>query len=434
LLDDDAEKALSRTERIDVSKLGRSDLPKVIATLHAGGLRADRHNSPDLLAQLDVLAQSPSRRASHVVCGAVEADPLLPVQVKYIRRYPREFVDGLRALVRATGAEDAVVAVPTGENRRLARLLDEARRKPAVADRPADASPTDSPAEEVAQEEAEAEQRLDAGRLRLIPVRNAYPQADPSLLAYRLLGRGIPPPAHATDIARRGLILLDAVAVVGIGRCLAGGDARRHPVAVRDHRADVGVLAEAWSGTRLADVLLYLGMIHRDPDRQKNRPSGPASAGTLLAAPPTLQAATVAAPPTRSTFSRPRPPSTVIGPADTTAPLRYVAGDYLRGREVAANCLIGGGGEVCYHVEPLVPDPVPTACVRCGWCIEICPTGVNPAGLLDAEASSGRTRIRLAEQHGASACIGCGLCDHACPSLLPLRRVTVSLRDRKPEG
>jgi electron transport complex protein RnfC len=62
-----------------------------------------------------------------------------------------------------------------------------------------------------------------------------------------------------------------------------------------------------------------------------------------------------------------------------------------------------------------VESPVP--CVRCGWCVEDCPVGVDPAELFQLEAQqSFEVRHRL----GLSACIDCGLCSHVCPAALPL--------------
>ena len=58
-----------------------------------------------------------------------------------------------------------------------------------------------------------------------------------------------------------------------------------------------------------------------------------------------------------------------------------------------------------------------TACVRCGWCAEVCPMKLEPALLLQAiELQQERQLARL---HPA-ACIDCGLCSYVCPSSLPL--------------
>ena len=58
-----------------------------------------------------------------------------------------------------------------------------------------------------------------------------------------------------------------------------------------------------------------------------------------------------------------------------------------------------------------------TACVRCGWCAEVCPMMLEPALLLQAiELQQERQLARL----HPGACIDCGLCSYVCPSSLPL--------------
>lgn len=72
-----------------------------------------------------------------------------------------------------------------------------------------------------------------------------------------------------------------------------------------------------------------------------------------------------------------------------------------------------------------VSRPVP--CVRCGWCIEDCPVGIDPPSLMRLEtesACSDSNRLAL------RACIECGLCSHVCPSRLPLAETIIRNRIR----
>jgi len=61
--------------------------------------------------------------------------------------------------------------------------------------------------------------------------------------------------------------------------------------------------------------------------------------------------------------------------------------------------------------------PVPSSCIRCGWCIEDCPVGLDPPALMQLES---RSQCSTAERHYLDACIDCGLCSHVCPTQLPL--------------
>ncbi|HPF38008.1 MAG TPA: 4Fe-4S dicluster domain-containing protein [Phycisphaerae bacterium] len=108
----------------------------------------------------------------------------------------------------------------------------------------------------------------------------------------------------------------------------------------------------------------------------------------------------------------------------------------------AAQVIYGGpltGSAFGYEEAVVTPDskalllfgradisrPVP--CVRCGWCVEDCPVGIDPPALMRLETESvcsdqKRTSLR--------ACIECGLCSHVCPSRLPLSETIVRNRIR----
>ena len=332
---------------LDVST---TDLPGWIARLELAACRADRPSSPNLSAQLRAVAR---HSADVVLCHMLDPDPLIKVQDQWGLRHAEDLLTGLHLLGRLAGARQVLLVIDARQQRRIERRL---RR--AVA----------------------ALQDVPMPMLR--PLANTYPQSDPTLLTHTVLNRRLAPGELPTQA---GVLLLDAVAAVGVGEVARGRACiRREPVVLRDHRRDLAVLCSAWRGARLSDVLMYAGMLHHDPDRPDPRHS--ASAEPLIR-----------------------------------------AGDYLRERVVPSNCIIGGG-EVAFHVEERTVGINPDPCIRCGWCLEICPTGVHPAGTLEAAGvSSERDRRRLAERFGAAACIGCGLCDFVCPSRLPLRKVTLTV-------
>ncbi len=58
-----------------------------------------------------------------------------------------------------------------------------------------------------------------------------------------------------------------------------------------------------------------------------------------------------------------------------------------------------------------------TACIRCGSCANICPFGIDPAGLArayDKKDFEAMTRL------GATLCMECGCCSYVCPAHIPL--------------
>jgi len=68
-----------------------------------------------------------------------------------------------------------------------------------------------------------------------------------------------------------------------------------------------------------------------------------------------------------------------------------------------------------------------TGCIRCGWCIDGCPVGIDPIAILDAlEADPPQALPRPA----ALRCIGGGVCSAVCPSHLPLAQAARTARMR----
>ncbi len=66
------------------------------------------------------------------------------------------------------------------------------------------------------------------------------------------------------------------------------------------------------------------------------------------------------------------------------------------------------------------------ACVSCGFCDEVCPSGIMPQ-LIHKYLYQGA--LEEAERAGIDLCVGCGLCSYVCPSKIGLRRQFLDARE-----
>jgi Na+-translocating ferredoxin:NAD+ oxidoreductase subunit C len=203
------------------------------------------------------------------------------------------------------------------------------------------------------------------GQIKVIDLANDYPQSDPTLMLYSIADRRLRP---GTLPATQGVVLLDAPAAWAVGQAMAGEANRFTPVAVHDHLQHQTHFVSVPIGTRLDDLCQALKI-------------------------PTLG---------------------VI----------FRGGDLLRDIRIPAQAVLGGG-ELTIHITARELPNNPEPCVRCGWCLDACPTRVQPAAILDAAQRQDRV---MAEKAGIHACIECGLCSHVCPSRLPLLEAVRHLR------
>jgi electron transport complex protein RnfC len=193
---------------------------------------------------------------------------------------------------------------------------------------------------------------------RLITMVNDYPQADPTLLLYTLLHRRLQPGRLPVEM---GVIVLDAAAAFAIGRRFLADEPMTHvPLAIRDHARKLSHFLMAPIGMPLGDLLSTIG--------------------------------------------------------ETDGNMLIRGGDLLRDLMITREAVVSGS-ELVVHTSDPEPDINPDACIRCGWCIEACPTRVQPAVVLEA---SQQDDLDIAEDAGIEACIDCGICSYVCPSKLPL--------------
>ncbi len=192
----------------------------------------------------------------------------------------------------------------------------------------------------------------------VIPVLNDYPQANPTLLLHSLLNRRLKPGRSPGD---QRVFMLDAAAAIAIGRCASRGQSMlRVPLALRDHARQRTHFLIAPVGISLREVLKQCEVA---ADGMKLR-----------------------------------------------------RGAMLQLNDVSIDAVVAGG-DLTIHVMPDQLQPTPDPCIRCAWCVESCPTRIQPAGLLEAAQ---RGNIELARQYGMDSCIECGVCNYVCPSHLPL--------------
>jgi electron transport complex protein RnfC len=200
--------------------------------------------------------------------------------------------------------------------------------------------------------------RRAGGGMAAIEIVNDYPQADPTILLATVLRRKLRPGRLPTE---QGVVLLDAAAAVAVGRVVTSNTPMLTvPVAMFNHAHNSTVLAVAPVGASVDDLLAARKM----------------PAGGFI----------------------------------------FRGGDVLRNQRIPRVAVLAGG-EIALHASP-GPTPInPDPCIRCGWCVEACPSCIHPAGLLDA---SQRRDYIAAERYGLAACVECGLCDYVCPSRLPI--------------
>jgi electron transport complex protein RnfC len=207
-----------------------------------------------------------------------------------------------------------------------------------------------------------------AANLEIVEVPNQYPQSDPTLMIYTLTSRRLRPGNLPTTVA---VMLLDAAAALAVGKCALGYSMLTVPIAVHDHSRRISRICEAPVGATVLHVLENLGI-----------------------------------------------------PAEE---INVRGGDLLRDLRLRPDAVIAGGELVLHITGPEAPV-VPEHCIRSAWCLEACPTQVQPGFILDAIQ---RDDPKMAQRAGIAACIECGLCSHVCPSRLPLLQAIREFRGSK---
>jgi electron transport complex protein RnfC len=304
---------------------GHEQLSHWIDRLSAAGVAAHRRSSPDLLAQLFQVVRRP---VDTVICNVLDADPAAVLNAQLLRGFAREIVAGTILVARLVNANQTWLAV----HERVSLSGSGVRR--IVRGTPA----------------------------KIVTMANDYPQPDPTLLLYTLLGRRL---RSGRLPVEQGCLVLDGAAALAVGRlALLDEPMLRVPVAVREH-------GHADSHGRTHYAFAPVGL----------------------------------------------PLSQLLAQLDVpTGQMCLRGGELLRDHQLSGDTVISASELVIHHSDP-EPPVNPDPCIRCGWCFEACPTGVQPANVLDAAQ---RDDLDAAQRAGVEACIECGICSYVCPSKLPL--------------
>ncbi len=200
---------------------------------------------------------------------------------------------------------------------------------------------------------------LKGGRFRLAVLTDVYPQDEEVLLANTSTGSRL---GARRDPAEAGILVINVTSVWALSRAWYEGEVvTERVITVTGDGAD-----------KIGNYLVPLGMSVKDVGQQ---------AGVLPEA------------------------------------SRFVVGGPFRGWAMEEP-----GGVVTKQTTGLtilskLDRRGPQACIRCGWCTDDCPVGIDPIRIyqcIEAEELVKAEKARLEE------CIECGLCSYVCPTHLPL--------------
>lgn len=305
-----------------------------IDRIRNAGIWAHRTDCPDLLGQLQQLLKRP---CDTVICSALDNEAGVQLNATLAATFGSEIRAAMQLLSSATGARRSLFITSYSDRPRASGRTNLARWKKIG--------------------------------VRVMSVRNVYPQSDPTLLIHTLLKRRLRPGRLPTEL---GVLLLDAPAAVAIGRLILNAQ----PM------LDVPLVICDVPGGRTHHLIVPIG----------------ASVRQVLDS---------------------------LAMQSDGLPLR--AGDSLRHLTASADAVIAGG-ETVLHVGYADPTANPDPCIRCGWCVQACPTRVQPAAVFEAAQNLDLSR---AELFGVHACIECGICTYVCPARLPLMETIRGLRHRR---
>ena len=102
---------------------------------------------------------------------------------------------------------------------------------------------------------------------------------------------------------------------------------------------------------------------------------------------------------------------------------KIIIGGPMMGRTAATldEPIVKVTGAVLAFNEKEAKSMEPTACLRCGRCVENCPIGLNPPDIARAmEIEDADERLAALEKANIRNCLECGCCAYVCPAHRPL--------------
>ncbi len=108
---------------------------------------------------------------------------------------------------------------------------------------------------------------------------------------------------------------------------------------------------------------------------------------------------------------------------------RVLDGGPLRGRALRDRWAVVDKTTRCLTLlsHRMIGEREPGACIRCGWCVDDCPVGLDPAALMNLAELNEAGRAALLHPQ---ACVECGICSYICPAHLDLMESVRTLRRR----
>ncbi|HSL93599.1 MAG TPA: RnfABCDGE type electron transport complex subunit C [Bacillota bacterium] len=280
------------------------------------------------------LMTAQTHRVSTLIINGMESEPYLTAQNRSLRERSALLIFGARAALRLTGAEQGVLALPGNEGELVQRY-----------------------------EELLADETV----LRVVTLRNKYPQGDHNQLISSITGREV---AFGELASTAGALVLEVSTLVALGEALVSGKPMIDCViTVSGPAAESPGNYRVPVGTPIAHILKHCGIA---TGGERDVVWGGPMRGTVI--------------------------------DDLSIPIsKSCQGIVALPRQQTAH-ETGSFGE----------------CVNCARCVEQCPQRLYPNRLSIAAQSMA---IKRMERYHVAACTECGLCNHVCPANRPITQM-----------